>query len=391
MSPRRVVVVTILGALAWACRDAPSAWEPPDAGDLPTGARQLTFNVGDDRSPAWSADGESIIYVAEGFGDLARSEGVLVSIPRGGGSTATVFPLVQPQHSPAPAILLPALDTTLHRVAYVQLLSTGGSVCSGEATSCDAAGELDDPPSLGEARIRVRAIGAGTPSDEDPTLELDFDGVEFDSSRHPFDLPGVWVTRLHPFQRRFNEVGSLPARPAWDPLARRLVTSDGLRLLLWTPGTPAGTPIDGTEEGSSPAWSPDGSRIAFTRLDRGPELQITCEHIATGTAGQFVACVEERTQWPIARSMIVLVRPEGGPGDDLIEGMEPAWSPDGVWIFFSRSDGIWRIRVAGGSAERVPGTDGAVQPAVSPDGTELAFTLRDAAGKGDIWVVPLTP
>ena len=93
----------------------------------------------------------------------------------------------------------------------------------------------------------------------------------------------------------------------------------------------------------------------------------------------------------IARSLVVLVAPDGGTPIELAEGLDPAWSPDGEWVFFSRTDGIWRVRATGSDPVRIPETEGGTQPAVSPDGSELAFTRSDAAGKGDIWVVPLTP
>ncbi len=391
MSPSRIVALVISGALAWACHEAPSGWEPPEEAPLPSGPRQLTFNIGDDRSPMWSSDGETVVYVAEGFGDLARSDGVLVSIPRAGGTVSSVFPILQPGNALAPAVHVPALDPAGARIAYLQLLSGGETVCSTGTVSCDATDDPTPPPSLRVARIRVRSIGATTSPDGDPTLDLAYDGVEFDPTRRPFGLTGVWLTRLHPFQALFNEESVLPSRPAWDPSGARMVTSDGLRLLTWGPGDGAASPIPGTEEGTSPAWSPTGDRIAFSRLDRGPEFTTTCQHLIVGPGGVGVSCVEERTQWQIWRSMIVLIDPEGGQTEELAEGADPAWSPDGEWVYFARADGIWRVRASGPSLERVPGTDGGSQPAVSPDGSELAFTIRDETGKGDIWIVPLMP
>jgi len=371
----------------WACHDAPSPWEPPSE-ELPPGARRLTFNPGDDRSPAWSLGGDSILYVAEGFGDLARSGGVLVSIPREGRGVRTVFPILQPERAMAPALLAPAVEPGSGRVAYVQLLQAQG-VCTGDAASCDATDSLPAAPRLQVGRLRVRAPGVTRPADQDPTLSLAFDGVTFDDSRHPFALPGVWVTRLHPFQRRFNDEGLLPARPSWDPAGGRLVTSDGLGLLLWKPGEVTASPIPGTDDGSSPAWSPAGTSIAFTRLTRGPELHTTCQYLSSGPTGTIVVCVEERTQWSMGRAVIAVVPVSGGEPIELAEGVEPAWNPDGEWIYFSRPDGIWRVRADGGVLEPIEGTSAGMEPAVSPDGSELAFTKRGEDGKGDIWVVPL--
>jgi len=387
---RRAILAAAVALLAipvWACRDAPSPWEPP-AEEILLGARQLTFNPGDDRSPAWSIGGDSILYVAEGFGDLARSDGVLVSIPASGGTVSTVFPVLQPARATAPEFLAPAVEPETGRIAYAQLLGDQG-VCAAQQTSCDATDEAPAPPALQRGRLRVRVPRATTPAEQDPTLALTFDGVEFDNSRNPLGLPGVWVTRLHPFQRRFNEVNRLPVRPSWHPDGGRLVTSDGLQLLVWTPGEAGSSAISGTDDASWPAWSPNGASIAFTRQERGSELRTTCQHLSDGPTGLIVVCVEERTEWPIGRAVVLVVPAAGGEPLELLEGTDPAWSPDGEWIYVARPDGIWRVAAGGGVLGRVEGTEGGTEPAVSPDGTELVFTKRAEDGRGDIWVVPL--
>mgnify|MGYP001826668441 FL=1 len=122
----------LLSIQVWACRDAPSPWEPP-AEEMPPGARQLTFNEGDDRSPAWSLGGDSILYVAEGFGDLARSDGELVSIPAEGGTVSTVLSVLQPARATAPEFLAPAVEPGTGRIAYAQLLGDQG-VCTAQET-----------------------------------------------------------------------------------------------------------------------------------------------------------------------------------------------------------------------------------------------------------------
>jgi hypothetical protein len=327
--------------------------------------------------------------VAEGYGDLARSDGVLVAIHRDGGTVTPALPLLQPPRATAPAVLAPAVEPGTGRIAYAQTFLTQ-SLCVADVIVCESLDPLPPPPTLQSGRIRVGTPGATTSPDGDPELSIEFDGVEFDASDPPEGVTGVWITRLHPFQRRYNDTRRLPVHPSWDPRGGRLVWSDGLRLLLWTPGENEAAPIPGTADAISPAWSPEGAMIAFARQERGVEASGTCEHFRVGKVGELLlTCVEERTQWPIDRTVVSVIPPTGGEPVDLIEGTDPAWSPDGLWVYVAREDGIWRVAATGGVFVRIAGTEGGVEPAVSPDGADLAFTRLDGAGKGDIWVVSL--
>ncbi len=90
-----------------------------------------------------------------------------------------------------------------------------------------------------------------------------------------------------------------------------------------------------------------------------------------------------------------IVDTEGGEPlrltDDPAEDRKPTWFPDGRTIAFVSTRGgqasIWKVSRLGGSASLL--IENGDKPAVSPDGTRIAFTRRGPSGLARVWVAPL--
>jgi TolB protein len=150
----------------------------------------------------------------------------------------------------------------------------------------------------------------------------------------------------------------------------------------------------------SPAWSPDGSRLAYVSFDQKKPI-VVVQNLAQGTT-RVVANFRGNNSAPawspdgrhlaVALSkdgltQIYRIAATGGDAERLTESSgidtQPAFSPDGQWIAFTSDRGgspqIYRMPAAGGPAQRLTfeGTYN-VGPRFSPDGRHVAFVQRDA-------------
>jgi TolB protein len=148
--------------------------------------------------------------------------------------------------------------------------------------------------------------------------------------------------------------------PAWSPDGARLayVSFESGKAVVWTQDLSTGqrrAVADFRGTNSAPAWSPDGRRLAVT-LSRGGVAQIFT--VAAEGGG------EPRQ---VTRSNAI--------------DTEAHFAPDGRSLFFVSDRGggpqIYRMAVDGGAPERVTFASGyAVSPSVSADGRNLAFISR---------------
>jgi TolB protein len=150
--------------------------------------------------------------------------------------------------------------------------------------------------------------------------------------------------------------------PAWSPDGRRLayVSMEAKKPVVYVHSL-----LDGKRyvaanfrgSNSAPAWSPDGSRLAVT-LSREGGSQI------------FLMNADGSSLRRITSSSAI--------------DTEPRFSPDGQWLYFTSDRGgspqVYRMPASGGEPQRIT-FDGSynVTPRLSPDGKTLAYITRNGS------------
>jgi Tol biopolymer transport system component len=210
--------------------------------------------------------------------------------------------------------------------------------------------------------ITTPPAGGGIASDGYPALSPDRETIAFKrATAAPTGStdPHIYLVDADGSNlRRLTDARGAELNPAWSPDGSEIAFAretrgrfdlfacapdgSGLRRLTNTP----------SDDEDYPAWSPDGRRLAFARFEEGFE---------NGSGDLWVVTADGR------RETLVL----GGPG----RHSGPAWSPDGERFLFVE-EGHLALMNADGTDVR-PITEGELmdtRPTWSPDGSRILFT-----------------
>lgn len=345
-----------------------------------SGLRQVTRGRGVAGSPRWSADGKRIFYyettetgaeLAE-YGEEAGGRTEIVSVDVATGAfkqyTSGDGVRVTPQPLPGNALgyLVNVKGSRVVRVQHADGTYVDGKPGLIQGPSWTADGKYVVYSKYFDRKEEVLSVYSRDPEFRLLALaNLLFPAIapKGDDIAVSINSTAIALMKQDGSGRRilFQEKDGLALAPAWSPDGSRIAFSEG----IYFPGPTRPTAqvdvmnSDGTAlrkltpEGSNsgfPSWSPDGLKLVYEQDGR-----LVIQTLATGE------CVN-------------LTNPEG-QRDNF-----PRWSPKGDWITFTSNREadqeyrIYLIRPDGSGLHRLTDSPGDAHASWSPDGNEIIFS-----------------
>jgi len=151
-----------------------------------------------------------------------------------------------------------------------------------------------------------------------------------------------------------------------------------------------------------PAWSPDGTKVAWMRSVSGNRDIHTTNADGSGVKRVTTASYADYSPAWSHGGKIAFVRNRSGNHDIYTmnadgsgirrvtslsaQDTSPSWSPDSTKIAFVRSGDVYTVKPDGTGLQRLTTAGGGLDPSFSPDGSKIAF-VRGAPGDREVYVM----